>query len=175
MVVAALPEISGSFVLPARAIQRVRDDILFSGQVTYAYFGFQTRQTSNLESGPWIEVQGIQEGSPAAEAGIKAGDILKKLGDFEISTDDDLRIASFFTRPEEFVTVAILRDGKEINLEMKPTVREVPITAMPPATPDDDLSEEIPLQVDDQSEGITQPAKSVSSPGTTDLPEEPND
>ncbi|WOO41103.1 S1C family serine protease [Rubellicoccus peritrichatus] len=133
MIVAALPEIRSSLVLPARAIQRVRDDILFSGQVTYAYFGFQTRQTSSLASGPWVEVEDVQKDSPADTAGILKGDILKQVGDFEIKTDDDLRTASFFTRPDEFVTIYIIRGDKEMNLEMKPSVREVPITAMPPA------------------------------------------
>lgn len=147
MIVAALPEIRSSLVLPARAIQRVRDDILFSGQVTYAYFGFQTRQTASRASGPWVEVEGVQADSPADKAGILEGDILRQVGDFEIKTDDDLRTASFFTRPDEFVTVYIIRGDKEMNLEMKPSVREVPITAMPPANAQKSIETEAPLPV----------------------------
>lgn len=133
MVVAALPEIRSSLILPARAVQRVRDDILFSGEVTYAYLGFQTRQTSSLASGPWVEVEQVSPGSPAQLAGIQPGDILKQIGDFAVKTDDDLRSASFFIRPNEFVTVQIVRGDTDMEVEMKPTVREVPITAMPPA------------------------------------------
>lgn len=135
MIVASLPEIRSSFILPARAIQRIRDDILFSGEVTYAYFGFQTRQTASLASGPWVEVEDVQPGSPSHLAGVERGDILRQLGDFKIKTDDDLRTASFFTRPNEYVTVTVIRGDLELDLEMRPTVREVPITAMPPVKP----------------------------------------
>lgn len=171
MVVAALPEIRGSFVLPARAIQRVRDDMLFSGEVTYAYFGFQTRQTSSLASGPWVEVEMVSEGSPAAEAGIRPGDILIQLGDFKISADDDLRTASFFTRPNEYVNVTVIRGDNELNLEMRPTVREVPITAMPPVSAEAPEPTDSPLPVsgdlppmDDAEHSATSPERSATKP-----------
>ncbi|MGE9293346.1 MAG: trypsin-like peptidase domain-containing protein [Puniceicoccales bacterium] len=132
MLIVALPEIRSSFILPARAIQRIRDDILFSGKVTYAYFGLQTRQKSNLDSGPWVEVEGLVEAGPAAQAGLKVGDKVLEMGDFTITTDADLRIASFYQRPDEFVPLLIERDGERIELSVKPGAREAPPSAMPP-------------------------------------------
>ncbi|MBC2593438.1 trypsin-like peptidase domain-containing protein [Ruficoccus amylovorans] len=132
MLIVSLPEVRSSFILPARAIQRIRDDILFSGKVTYAYFGFQTRQKSSLDSGPWVEVEGLVEGGPAALAGVKAGDRLLSMGDFAIMTDADLRVATFFQRPDEFVPVMIKRGDQEIELSVKPGAREAPPSAMPP-------------------------------------------
>lgn len=158
MVVAALPEIRSSLILPARAIERVRDDILFSGEVTYAYFGFQTRQTASLASGPWVEVEEVSPGSPAEEAGIQKGDILKRIGEFSVKTDDDLRSASFFIRPKEFVTVQLVRGDRELEVEMKPTVREVPISAMPPTQVQNPADELPPLPVGDQNKILSDPA-----------------
>ncbi len=120
MLIVSLPEIRSSFILPARAIQRIRDDILFSGNVTYAYFGFQTRQKSNLDSGPWVEVEGLVEGGPAAQAGVQAGDKLLKMGDFDITTDADLRVATFFQRPDEFVPLVIRRGERKSNSASSP-------------------------------------------------------
>ena len=135
MLIVALPEIRSSFILPARAIQRIRDDILFSGKVTYAYFGFQTRQKSELNRGPWVEVEALAEGGPAAAAGVQVGDKLVQMGDFEITTDADLRVASFFQRPDEFVTLVVKRGDEEVELSVKPGAREAPPSAMPPVGP----------------------------------------
>ncbi len=135
MIIVSLPELGSSFILPARAIQRIRDDILFSGKVTYAYFGFQTRQKSNLNDGPWVEVEDLIENGPAAKGGVQVGDIILKLGDFPVKTDADLRIATFYQRPGEFVTVLIRRGEEEVELSLKPGAREAPPTAMPPVGP----------------------------------------
>ena len=144
MIIVALPELRSSFILPARAIQRIRDDILFSGKVTYAYFGFQTRQKSNLDDGPWIEVEDLVEDGPALKGGVQVGDIIVKLGDFPIKTDADLRIATFYQRPGEFVPVMVRRGDEEIELSLKPGAREAPPTAMPPVGPSVPGPEEVP-------------------------------
>ena len=44
MIVSSLPEINSSFILPINALKRVRDDILFSGSVNYAWFGLMASE-----------------------------------------------------------------------------------------------------------------------------------
>lgn len=132
MVIVALPEIRSSFILPARAVQRIRDDILFSGKVTFAHFGFSTLQKPDLEKGPHIEIEEVEPEGPAARGGIQAGDILLKVGDFKIVTDEHLRTAFFYTRPNELVNVVVKRGEEEVELPIKVGVREAPPTAMPP-------------------------------------------
>jgi len=132
MVIVALPEIRSSFILPARAVQRIRDDILFSGKVTFAHFGFSTLQKPDLTEGPRIEIEEIEPDGPAARGGIQAGDVLLKVGDFDIRTDENLRTAFFYTRPNELVNVVVRRGEEEIEMPVKVGVREAPPTAMPP-------------------------------------------
>lgn len=132
MIVAALPEVRSSFVLPSRAIQRIRDDILFSREVSYAFFGMQTREISDLERGPRVIIENVQEGGPAEAAGLKAGDQLLRMGDFVINRDADLRMASFFAHPDEFIAVLVLRDGEEREVALRAGKRETPITATTP-------------------------------------------
>lgn len=132
MMIVALPEIRSSFILPARAVQRIRDDILFSGKVTFAHFGFSTMQKPDFTNGPHVEVEDVDPNGPASKGGIQAGDILIKVGDFEIKTDENLRTAFFYTRPHELVTVAVKRGEETLELPIRVGVREAPPTAMPP-------------------------------------------
>ncbi len=132
MVIVALPEIRSSFILPARAVQRIRDDILFSGKVTFAHFGFSTLQKPDLEKGPHIEIEEVDPDGPAAKGGVEAGDILIRVGDFDIHTDENLRTAFFYTRPNELINVVVQRGEEQIELPIKVGVREAPPTAIPP-------------------------------------------
>ncbi|MGE9295717.1 MAG: S1C family serine protease, partial [Puniceicoccales bacterium] len=123
MVIVALPEIRSSFILPARAVQRIRDDILFSGKVTFAHFGFNTLQKPDVTKGALIEIEGVEAGGPAERGGVKPGDVLLKVGDFEVKTDENLRTAFFYTRPDELVTVTVERAGERLELPIKVGVR----------------------------------------------------
>lgn len=159
MVIVALPEIRSSFILPARAVQRIRDDILFSGKVTFAHFGFSSMQKPNLEHGPHIEIEDVSPDGPAAKGGIQVGDILIKVGDFDIATDEHLRTAFFYTRPNELVSVTVRRGEETLELPIRVGVREAPPTAMPPLqkTPEETYAALEGAQPPVQPEEITPP------------------
>lgn len=59
-----------------------------------------------------VLLQGVRPNSPAAEAGLQAGDLLIALGEIQIKNLHDLVFALRFYRPNEEVDVAWLRDGK---------------------------------------------------------------
>lgn len=135
MIVAGLPEIRSSFILPSRAIRRVHSDMLLTGKVEYGMFGLQTRQINAPDSEPHVVIEAILEGSPASEAGLKPGDILRAIGEFTIAYDRDLRTASFYTRPEQVVMVKIQRGEQELSLPMRVAHRPSPPSLQPPQIP----------------------------------------
>ncbi|MEO0794426.1 MAG: S1C family serine protease [Verrucomicrobiota bacterium] len=176
MIIVALPEIRSSFILPGRAVQRIRDDILFSGKVTFAHFGFSTLQKPDFRHGPRIEIEGVEPDGPAARGGILAGDILLKVGDFDIRKDEHLRTAFFYTRPDELVTVVVLRGEESLELPIKVGVREAPPTAMPPVqrTPEEtyaalegeaspNISDTDASEVEPEPEPEPEPAQAVGN------------
>ena len=82
MVFASLPDLRSSCVLPASAVLRVRDDLLFSGKVSYAWFGL-TVTSMIVEGGLRVQVDKILVDSPVAGSGIRKGDLLLKIGDHQ--------------------------------------------------------------------------------------------
>ena len=73
---AALPDLQSSFLLPAKACKRLRDDLLLSGQVDYGWFGITTTRKLNQENSFDIVINGFVDDSPAKDSKLKVGDIL---------------------------------------------------------------------------------------------------
>lgn len=118
MTVASIPATGGSFLLPARAVARIRDDILLSSEPVYGWFGLQAE---NSESGgsPCVTVRMVIENGPAALAGFLPGDVILEINSSRVADNTDLRNATFFIRPGETASFSVLRDGKPIVISMK--------------------------------------------------------
>ncbi len=75
-------------------------------------------------TGAWIappdEGQGtaVVDGSPADDAGLREGDIIRSLGGRTIDRDNPLDLALLSFGPGETVGLTVLRDGEELDLEV---------------------------------------------------------
>jgi len=121
--VGSLPDVNSSYILPARAALRIRDDLLFSGTVTYGWIGFEVELASAINTGPQVVLSEVFGDSPGNSAGLMEGDILKEIGDYTINNLDDLRNAMFYTRVGQFVDVRVKRDGELRTFSIKVAAR----------------------------------------------------
>ena len=64
-----------------------------------------------------VKLAGVKEGSPAAAAGVKEGDIIIKFGGHEIADIYDYTDAIKERKPGDTVDVIVIRDGKEVALK----------------------------------------------------------
>ena len=138
--VGSLPDVGSSYVLPARAALRIRDDILFSGMVTYGWIGFEVEIESSIEKGRQVILSQIFPGTPAEEAGLMEGDVLLRIGDYPIHSLDQLRNAMFYTRVSQFVDVQVERAGEtrlfSVRTVTRPEDEPMQITSPNPAQQD---------------------------------------
>lgn len=123
---AALPDLSSSFILPAKACKRIRDDLLLSGKVEYGWFGITTTRKLNDSNSFDIVISGFIEDSPAKNSNLKIGDILLSVGQQKIMSQGDLANASFFSEPETNVEFRILRQDKELVVPVRVSARSFP-------------------------------------------------
>lgn len=72
------------------------------------------------DNGPGVLLSGVGEGSPAATAGLKAGDRIIKWNDKKITDINDLQDIFMEAEPGKPAKVTILRDGKEVVLTLIP-------------------------------------------------------
>jgi serine protease Do len=69
-------------------------------------------------------VNGLTEGGAAQDAGMKAGDVIVKVGNIEVRNVPQLQEQVGKFRPGDRVPVTILRNGKENVLDMTLRGRE---------------------------------------------------
>jgi Iap family predicted aminopeptidase len=65
-----------------------------------------------------VLLAGVRPGGPADTAGLRRGDILVRLGTHELSNVEDFMYALNASKPGETVTAVVLRDGKEVKIEV---------------------------------------------------------
>ena len=58
----------------------------------------------------------MRAGSPAAAAGIRAGDIIIKIGEFDVSDLYEMTDALRSHKPRDAVTILVRRDGEVLEL-----------------------------------------------------------
>lgn len=66
----------------------------------------------------------VEAGSPAEKAGVKAGDIITRLGSAEVATWEHLEMA-VASRPEREVEMVVIRDRREERLTIRPDLTEL--------------------------------------------------
>ena len=71
-----------------------------------------------------MKLDGVRPGSPAERAGLRAGDIVVKLGKTAIKNVYDYTYALGELRAAEEVEIVIRREGREMNLKITPDKRQ---------------------------------------------------
>ncbi len=64
-----------------------------------------------------VKLTGVRGGSPADVAGIRGGDILIRLGEYEIADLYDMTAALRAHKPSDVVTVIVMRNGQRLSFE----------------------------------------------------------
>ena len=67
-----------------------------------------------LYDGVGMRIEGVREGRPADNAGIKSGDIVTQLGDHSVTDMNSYMRALSYLRKDDQIKVSIQRDGKEV-------------------------------------------------------------
>ena len=109
-----------SFAVPSNNARKVIEDIMEFGNVQRAILGISggslnTKVADDLgiDETEGVYVGGVEAGSGAEKGGIKEGDIIKELDGVQITKFSDLAGYLGSKRPDDVVSVKVLRNGRE--------------------------------------------------------------
>ena len=107
------------------------EDMSFGFNSDRGYMGVQLDDLNEqmgeyfgVEDGNGALVTEVVEDSPAAKAGLKAGDVIVKVGENDIDSSAALHKAMTDTEPEQLMAVKVMRKGKSKELSI--TLGEMP-------------------------------------------------
>ena len=113
------------FAVPASLATEVIEDLIDDGTVQRGYLGVRIQPVTDdiadsigLDTARGALVSQAEDGTPAADAGIRAGDVIRGVNGTDIRGPRVLsrRIASI--DPDETVTLTVFRDGETIEIDV---------------------------------------------------------
>lgn len=109
------------FAIPSDEASRIADELITTGKATHAVLGITVKgaaQQSGPTSGAGATVGSVQAGSPAAKAGIKAGDVITKIGDQRIDDSVTAVAATRSFAPGTKVPVTVTSGGQTKTVDV---------------------------------------------------------
>ena len=102
------------FAIPSSIVQRVAQQLISSGKVAHAYLGVQL---SDGNGG--AQVGQVVSGAPAADAGIRTGDVVTAIDGKAITGADALVTAVDGKKPGDTVTLKVRHGGSTSDVKVK--------------------------------------------------------
>ncbi|MDT0557510.1 trypsin-like peptidase domain-containing protein [Ichthyenterobacterium sp. W332] len=126
-----------SFAVPSNIARKIVYDIMEFGSVQNVVLGIRggalngkVAEELNTDETEGFYVSGIESDSGAEKAGIKSGDIIKKLDQIEINKFSDLSGYLKTKQPNDIVDVTLLRDGDTKIVPVKLIKNETQVVPM---------------------------------------------
>ena len=123
------------FAIPINTAQRIAEELMAKGRVAHPYLGLQMRTLTPalrqvLNDDPranvairvdrGVIVLGVQGNSPAAQADIRPGDVILRLGDQSVQAAEDVQQIVQDSEIGEPLTVEINRRGTAVTVTVRP-------------------------------------------------------
>jgi serine protease Do len=112
-----------SFAIPIDIAVRIKDQIVATGKAQHAKLGVVVQDVNQgfadsfkLESPDGALVSSVERGSAADKAGIKSGDVIRKINGQPVVASGDLTGVVSIARPGEKMSMDVWRDGRIVQL-----------------------------------------------------------
>ncbi len=113
------------FAIPTSMAQAVLQDILKHGRPVRGWLGIEAHEinaeiarTLGLKGTDGVVITGIARDGPAHRAGLQPGDVIRTIDGRKISTGGEALTAISSRRPGSKLALGIVRDGKEMTVEV---------------------------------------------------------
>ena len=126
------------FAIPTSTARTVMEAIVKDGKVTRGWIGVEPQELSpelaesfGVRSGQGVIITGVLQNGPAAQAGMRPGDVVTAVAGREVRTVPDLLSAVASLSPGKKATLDVQRRENVLQIEVVPGQRNVPRNPVP--------------------------------------------
>ena len=150
IVVSSLENNAACYALPIDAAEKIRADYVRFGEARHGWVGINVSEAKTAVEGSRAEMTKIMEGTPAADSGIKPGDILLQVGRKQVHEPEDVLDASFFITAGDTVPITVMRGNEKLTFNVQADFH--PAGQRPPLIAAPSMNQTIPLKLESQVE-----------------------
>ena len=121
------------FAIPVATAKLVLEGIVKDGQVTRGWIGVEPNELSpelaetfDIKAQSGVIITGVLQNAPAAQAGIKPGDVIVRVGTKSVENVSELLSSVAALKPGTAVKFGVLRRGEKMELSVTPGLRPKP-------------------------------------------------
>ena len=127
------------FAIPANLARQVMDGLVREGRVARGWIGVEPRdltpeiaETFNLSVRQGVLITGVLQNGPAAQGGMRPGDVVMRVGDRKIDNTAQLLAAVAALKPDTQAAIDVQRGNQTLQVKVtvaqrpKPTTRRAP-------------------------------------------------
>ncbi|MEX1357600.1 MAG: trypsin-like peptidase domain-containing protein [Gaiellaceae bacterium] len=102
------------YAIPVETVKQIADQLIATGKVEHPYLGVRIEDADN-----GARLVEVVSGSPAAEAGLRQGDVVTEVAGAGIGSADELREAVAARKPGDSLELTVERDGETTTVTVE--------------------------------------------------------
>src|ERR1700736_2953238 len=110
---------SSCYALPIEAAEKLRADFVRFGEPRHGWIGANVAEASAPVEGSRAVTKEIMKDTPAAESGMKAGDVVLQIGRTKVHEPEDILDASFFLTAGDVVPITVMRGNEKLTFSVQ--------------------------------------------------------
>src|SRR5436305_2303112 len=128
---------SSCYALPIEAAEKIRSDFVRFGEARHGWIGANVAEASAPVEGSRAVTKDIMKDTPAAESGMKPGDVVLQIGRTKVHEPEDILDASFFLTAGDVVPITVMRGSEKLTFSVQADFHPAsqprpPLLAAPP-------------------------------------------
>lgn len=120
ILVSRIGEGTACHILPIRAAEKIRQDVARFGEARHGWVGVDVEESKHPLAGSSAQIKSLNPQTPAAQSGLKSGDIILSIGGTKVTTSEDVIDAAYFLTAGDLTEVKILRGNDKFSITVKP-------------------------------------------------------
>src|SRR5213595_3036935 len=130
-------ENNSCYALLIEAAEKIRSDFVRFGEPRHGWIGANVAEASAEVEGSRAVTKDIMKDTPAAESGMKSGDVVLQIGRTTVHEPEDILDASFFLTAGDVVPITVMRGNEKLTFNVQADFHPAsqprpPLLAAPP-------------------------------------------